>query len=52
MMGAAFYEYTDERLDSLTPVQKQFLGMGPDNVRTVQAKMRAVAGAIGLRIAR
>ena len=52
MMGAAFYEYTDERLDSLTPVQKQFLGMGPDNVRTVQEKMRAVAGAIGLRITR
>ena len=48
MVGAAFYEYTDERLDSLAPVQKQFLGMGPDNVRTVQAKLRAIAAAIGL----
>lgn len=50
MLGAAFYEYTDERLDSLTPVQKQFLGMGGDNVRTLQAKMRAIASALGLRV--
>ena len=27
--GAAFYEYTDERLDSLTPVQKQVHFHGP-----------------------
>ena len=49
-LGAAFYEYTDERLDSLSPVQKQLLGMGPDNVRTIQAKLRALAAAIGLDV--
>ena len=47
--GAAYYEYADEQLDSLTPVQKQFIGMGPDNVRTVQTKLHAIAAAIGLR---
>ena len=47
-LGAAFYEYVDERLDSLTPVQKQFLGMGRDNVQTVQGKLRAINAAINL----
>ena len=45
---APFFHYTDERLESLSPSQKQFLGMGPDNVRTVQAKLRQVALAIGI----
>ena len=46
---ATFYEFRDDRLASLTPVQKQFVGTGPDNMRTVQAKLRAVANAIGIR---
>ena len=33
---------------ALTPAQKQFIGMGPDNVLVVQAQLRAIAGEIGL----
>ena len=50
--GMVFYEYSSERLDALTPAQKQFIGMGPDNVRTVQAKLRAIAQAMGLATGR
>ena len=42
------YHYADETLESLAPVQKQFMGMGPDNVRTVQAKLRQIAIAVGI----
>ena len=45
---APFFHYTDERLESLSPSQKQFLGMGPDNVRIIQAKLRQIALAIGI----
>lgn len=45
---APFFHYTDTRLESLSPAQKQFLAIGPDNVRTVQAKLRQVALAIGI----
>ena len=45
---APFFHYTDERLESLSPSQKQFLGMGPDNVRTIQAKLRQIALAVGI----
>lgn len=48
--GAAFYEYIDERFDSLSPVQKQLLVMGPDNVQAVHNKLRAIAAAIGLNV--
>jgi len=43
-----FFHYTDERLESLSLSQKQFLGMGPDNIRIVQAKLRQIALAIGI----
>ena len=45
---APFFHYNDERLESLSPSQKQFLAMGPDNVRIVQAKLRQIALAIGI----
>jgi hypothetical protein len=45
---APFFHYTEERLESLSPSQKQFLGMGPDNIRIVQAKLRQIALAIGV----
>ena len=45
---APFFQYSDERLESLTPAQKQFLGVGPNNVRTVQTKLRQLALAIGI----
>lgn len=47
---ATLYLYADERLESLTPAQKQFIGMGPDNVLAVQAQVRAIAGEIGLNL--
>lgn len=46
--GMVFHEYASERLAALSPAQKQFIGMGPDNVRTVQAKLRAIADALAL----
>lgn len=46
--GMVFHEYASERLAVLSPAQKQFIGMGPDNVRTVQAKLRAIADALAL----
>ena len=47
---ATLYVFADERLGALTPAQKQFIGMGPDNVLVVQAQLRAIAGELGLII--
>ncbi len=47
-LGAAFYEYVDDSLDILTPAQKQFLGMGRNNVQTVQNKLSAINAALNL----
>ena len=47
---ATQYLYADERLEALTPAQKQFIGMGPDNVQAVQAQLRAISGEIGLGV--
>ena len=44
------FEFADQRLEALLPVQKQFLGMGPRNVRAVQSSLLAVAREIGLDI--
>ena len=43
-----FYEHLDGLLEALTPVQKQLIGMGPGNMRTVQAKLFAISRAIGI----
>jgi len=45
---AAFFEYADPELEALLPVQKQFLGMGPRNVRAVQASVRDIARELGV----
>ena len=42
------YAYADERLESLTPAQKQLLRMGPRNVRLIKAKLRDIAVALGI----
>src|SRR4051812_36892381 len=42
------YGYADERLESLTPAQKQLLRMGPRHVRVVKAKPREIALALGI----
>jgi hypothetical protein len=44
--------YADPELERLTPAQKQFLRMGPRNVRRVQEKIREIAAALGLPSAR
>lgn len=42
------YGYVDERLESLTPAQKQLLRMGPRNVRVIKTKLREIAAALGI----
>ncbi len=44
---AAFFEFADPALEDLLPVQKQFMGMGPRNVRAVQASVRDIARELG-----
>jgi hypothetical protein len=44
---ATGYRYADARLEDLTAAQKQFLRLGPRNVRTIQAKLREVQAALG-----
>jgi hypothetical protein len=47
----ANFRFTDDKLESLGPVEKHLLRMGPRNTRLVQAKAREVAAALDLRIA-
>jgi len=42
------YEYADPRLEGLTDAQKHLLRAGPDNVRRVQAQIRALARELGI----
>jgi hypothetical protein len=42
------YTYANPSLEELTPAQRQFLRMGPRNVRIVKAKLREVAGFLGI----
>ena len=48
---APFFEFADPALEDLLPVQKQFLGMGPRNVRAVQASLLEIAEEIGFDVA-
>ncbi len=43
-----YHEFSDAELESLAPVQKQFLGMGPRNVRLLQGKLRELAVQLGI----
>jgi len=45
---ATVFQYADPRLERLSPAQKQFLRMGPGNVREVQGHLRAIAAALEL----
>jgi hypothetical protein len=47
--AVVLYEYADARLESLAPAQKQLLRMGPRNVSRVQAKLRELSAALGLK---
>jgi len=40
------FKYADPRLEALTPAQKQFLRIGPRNVRLVQGKLKELAAAL------
>jgi len=40
------YVYADPSLESLTPLQKQMLRTGPDNVRRIQAYLRELRAAL------
>lgn len=42
------YTYADPAIEDLPKVQRQFLRMGPQNVRIVKAKIRDVAGFLGI----
>ena len=42
------YAYADPALEGLTYAQRQLLRMGPRNVRIVKAKLRAIAGFLGI----
>lgn len=42
------YAYANASLEELKPAQRQLLRMGPRNVRLVKAKLRAIAGFLGI----
>jgi hypothetical protein len=42
------WDYADPKLRSLTSAQRQFLRMGPRNVRMIQAKLREIAPHLGI----
>ena len=44
------FEFTDPALQSLAPVQRQALRMGPRNLRLVQRTLRELAGALELDV--
>lgn len=44
----ALYGYADPRLERLNAAQRQFLRMGPRNVRTIQGKLRDIARELGI----
>jgi len=42
------YAFADPRLEALAPAQKQLLRMGAENARSVKAKLREIAIALGV----
>jgi hypothetical protein len=50
--GAEAFQYSDERLESLTDAQKLLLRMGPANARIVQDKLKQIGLALGIPTAR
>lgn len=42
------YSFADPALEALTPAQRQFLRMGPANMRVVRAKLAEIAGFLGI----
>jgi hypothetical protein len=50
--GAEGFQYTDERLESLTDSQKLLLRMGPSNAQIVRNKLKEIGVALGIPAAR
>jgi len=50
--GAEGFQYTDERLESLTDSQKLLLRMGPSNGQIVRNKLKEIGIALGIPAAR
>jgi hypothetical protein len=46
--GAGGFVYADSRLETLAPAQKQLLRMGPENARSIKAKLHEMALALGV----
>ncbi|HKC11020.1 MAG TPA: DUF3014 domain-containing protein, partial [Vicinamibacteria bacterium] len=46
------YEFADGKLEALNPAQKQFLRIGPRNMKKVEAKLRELARALDIPDAR
>jgi hypothetical protein len=44
------WEYADPRLQSLSSAQRQFLRMGPRNMRIIQQKLREIAPLVGIAL--
>lgn len=44
------YEYADEDLESLSPLKKQVLRMGPENVEKIQDYLRRLAAEMNLEV--
>ena len=42
------YAFADDRLERMSAAQKQFLRMGPQNVRVIQRKLREIAFHLGI----
>jgi hypothetical protein len=42
------YAFADPRLEGMSPAQKQLFRMGPDNVRAIQDKLRAIASVLDI----
>ena len=50
--GAEGFQYTDERLESLTDSQKLLLRMGPSNAQIVRNKLKEIGVELGIPAAR
>jgi hypothetical protein len=44
------YEFADPRLQAMSSAQRQFLRMGPRNIRLIQSKLREIAPLAGLSL--
>lgn len=46
------YAFVDPRLEGMSAAQKNLLRMGPENVQTVQGRLREIADYLGIPVAR